>query len=377
MHGHGEGHPSGITAPPRTLEDGSPACRLIAWEVTRSCNLACKHCRAEAHADPYPGELTTQEAKVLIDSFPQVGRPIIIFTGGDPMMRPDVYELVAYTHAKGLVCAFAPNGTLITPETARNIREAGVNRCSISIDGPDAASHDSFRGVPGAFDASLRGIGFLKEAGVPFQINTTVTRNNLASFPQIFNLCKQLGAAAWHIFLLVPMGRAAGLADQVITATEYEKVLHWLYDFRKGTDMHLKATCAPHYYRIMRQRAREEGLAVTPEFFGMDAFTRGCLGGTGFCFISHVGQVQPCGYLELPCGNVRETPFPRIWRESTYFRQFRNQSCYKGKCGVCEYHKVCGGCRARAYSMHGDHMAEEPLCSYIPTKLRATTEGKA
>lgn len=375
-HGHPGGHPGhksgdGFSAAvPRVLEDGSPACRLVAWEVTRSCNLACKHCRAEAHPEPYPGELTTEEARALIDTFPQVGRPIIIFTGGDPMIRPDVYDLVAYTHAKGLICAFSPNGTLITPENARKLKAAGVDRCSISIDGADAASHDAFRGVPGAFEASLRGIGHLKDAGLPFQINTTVTRDNLASFKKIFELCQRIGAAAWHIFLLVPMGRASGLADQVITAQEYEDVLHWLYDFRKGTDMHLKATCAPHYYRIMRQRAHEEGLAVTPETFGMDAMTRGCLGGTGFCFISHTGQVQPCGYLELNCGNVRETPFPQIWRESEYFRQFRDQSCYKGKCGACEFHKVCGGCRARAQSMDGDHMGQEPLCTYLPAKLR-------
>ena len=363
-----DGH--GMSAPLRTLEDGSPACRLIAWEVTRSCNLACKHCRGEAHPEPYPGELSTAEAKALIDTFTQVGNPIIIFTGGDPMIRPDVYELVAYAHSKGLPCAFSPNGTLITPETAKKIKDAGVNRCSISIDGADAASHDSFRGVPGAFEASMRGIEYLKAAGVPFQINTTVTRNNLTSFKEIFELCERIGAAAWHIFLLVPMGRAAGLADQVITAQEYEDVLHWLYDFRKTTKMHLKATCAPHYYRIMRQRAKEEGVSVTPENFGMDALTRGCLGGTGFCFISHVGQVQPCGYLELDCGNVRETPFPRIWRESKHFLQFRDQSCYSGKCGECEYHKVCGGCRARAHSMDGDHMGEEPLCTYIPAKMR-------
>ena len=353
---------------PRVLPDGSPTCKLIAWEVTRSCNLACKHCRAEAHPEPYPGELDTAEAKALIDTFPEVGKPIIIFTGGDPMMRPDVYELVAYAHAKGLPCAFSPNGTLITPELAEKIRDAGVDRVSISIDGADAASHDDFRGVPGAFDASLRGIGYLKQAGVPFQINTTVTRSNLHSFKDIFQLCERLGAAAWHIFLLVPMGRAAGLADQVITAQEYEDVLHWFYGFRKTTNMHLKATCAPHYYRIMRQRAHEEGLAVTPETFGMDAMTRGCLGGTGFCFISHTGQVQPCGYLELDCGNVRKTPFPEIWRNSAYFKQFRTQSCYEGKCGVCEFHKVCGGCRARAWSMNGDHMGPEPLCTYEPKR---------
>ena len=363
-HDPRKGHPA--MGGPKALEDGSPVCKLIAWEVTRSCNLACKHCRAEAHPDPYPGELSTEEAKALIDTFPRVGRPIVIFTGGDPMMRADVYDLVAYTHARGLICAFSPNGTLITPENARRLREAGVDRCSISIDGADAASHDAFRGVPGAFDASMRGIGYLKDARLPFQINTTVTRNNLRSFKNIFSLCERIGAAAWHIFLLVPMGRAAGLADQVITAGEYEEVLHWLYDFRKTTSMHLKATCAPHYYRILRQRAREEGLSVSPATFGMDALTRGCLGGTGFCFISHTGQVQPCGYLELDCGNVRETPFPEIWRNSAYFRQFRDQKCYEGKCGVCEFHKVCGGCRARAYSMSGNHMAPEPLCTYLP-----------
>lgn len=362
QHGqHGQGNMSS-----RTLADGTPKCRLIAWEITRSCNLACKHCRGEAHTEPYPGELSTDEAKALIDTFSQVGEPIIIFTGGDPMMRADVYELIAYANAQGLRCVFSPNGTLITPRNALQIRECGVQRCSISIDGPDAASHDTFRGVDGAFDGAMRGIQHLKDAGVEFQINTTVTRNNLAQFKQIFDLCERLGAAAWHIFLLVPMGRAVGLADQVISAEEYEAVLHWFYDFRKTTSMHLKATCAPHYYRIMRQRAKAEGIAVTPETFGMDAMTRGCLGGTGFCFISHIGQVQPCGYLTLDCGNIRQTMFPEIWRNSKQFQQFRTQSAYTGKCGPCEYHKVCGGCRARAWSMDGDYMAQEPLCTYIP-----------
>ena len=355
---------------PRTLEDGSPACRLIAWEVTRSCNLACRHCRAEAHPEPYPGELSTEEALKLIASFPKVGRPIVIFTGGEPTLRADLFELISATHKLGLTCACAPNGTRLTPEMAHGLKDAGVERCSISIDGADASSHDAFRGVPGAFAGAMRGISYLKEAGLPFQINTTVTRNNLSHFHEIFSLCERLGAEAWHIFLLVPMGRAAGLRDQVITAQEYEDVLHWLYDFRKTTSMHLKATCAPHYYRIMRQRAHEEGVEVSLDNFGMDAMTRGCLGGTGFCFISHTGQVQPCGYLELDCGQVRETPFPEIWRKSAYFQDFRNQSRYQGKCGVCEYHRFCGGCRARAYSMSGNHLAPEPLCTYLPKKLR-------
>lgn len=366
---HGSMRQDGLSGNPHApLADGTPPLRLVAWEVTRSCNLVCKHCRAEAHTEPYPNEFSTEEAKALIDTFPETGSPIIIFTGGEPLMRPDIFELVRYARSKGLRSVMAPNGTLITPEIAKEIKDSGIARCSISIDGAEAESHDTFRGMPGAFDASMRGIAYLKEHGVEFQINTTVAKWNLNKFKDIFALAEKLGAAAWHIFLLVPMGRATEIQEQVISAEEYEEVLNWFYDFRKTTSMHLKATCAPHYYRIMRQRAKEDGVPVTPENFGMDARTRGCLGGTGFCFISHTGQVQPCGYLELDCGNVRSTPFPEIWRSSTYFQQFRTPVAYKGKCKTCEYHKVCGGCRARAYSIHGDHMAQEPLCSYTPKR---------
>ncbi len=370
-------HPGGRgAAGPRVLADGSPVLRLVAWEVTRSCNLACRHCRAQAHSEPYPGECGTAEAKALLDTFPEVGSPIVIFTGGEPMLRPDIYELAAYARDKGLRAVMAPNGTLITAEAARRIADAGIARCSISLDGANADFHDAFRGEKGAFDAALRGIAHLREAGVPFQINTTVTRDNLGHFKTIFSLAERLGAAAWHIFLLVPMGRADALRDQIISADEYEQTLNWFYDFRKTTDMHLKATCAPQYYRIMRQRARAEGLAVTPASFGMDALTRGCLGGTGFCFISHTGQVQPCGYLELDCGNVFHTPFPEIWRTAAPFLRFRDKSAYAGKCGVCEYHGVCGGCRARAYSLTGEYMAEEPLCAHTPARSGAAGTGR-
>jgi heme b synthase len=371
-HPHGKGHPAGVRPGGEVPEgmEGAPPLRLIAWEVTRSCNLACKHCRAEAHTEPYPGELDTQEAKALIDQFRKAGNPILIFTGGEPLMRGDIFELVEYADSLGLRCVMAPNGTLITAENARQMKESGIQRCSISIDGPDAASHDAFRGVPGAFEASMRGIRHLKDAGIEFQINTTVTRNNMGNFKDIFHLAEDLGAVAWHIFLLVPTGRGAEIGEEVIGAEEYERVLNWFYDFRKTTDMHLKATCAPHYYRIMRQRAKEEGVQVTPDTFGMDALSRGCLGGTGFCFVSHTGTVQPCGYLELECGDVTATPFPDIWKNSPQFLQLRDQKQYQGKCGVCEYHKVCGGCRARALTMQGDHMAEEPLCTYTPKRSR-------
>ena len=367
--GHPGGHPLGHPgAMPKTLPNGAPPVRLIAWEITRRCNLACKHCRAEAHFEPYPGELTNAQAKALIDTFPEVGNPIIIFTGGEPLMRPDWDDLVSYANDKGLRCVMAPNGTLITAEIARRMKEVGIQRCSISIDGPDAATHDEFRGEKGAFEQALRGIQYLKDAGIEFQINSTVTKSNLHNFKHIFKLAEQLGASAWHIFLLVPTGRGADILAQVITAEEYETVLNWFYDFRKTTKMQLKATCAPHYFRVMRQRAKAEGVAVTPDTFGLDAMSRGCLGGIGFCFISHSGMVQPCGYLDLDCGNVLETPFPEIWANTTWFKKFRDQKAYKGKCGPCEYHKVCGGCRARAYTMSGDPMKPEPLCSYEPRR---------
>ncbi|MFO7717586.1 MAG: heme b synthase [Thermodesulfobacteriota bacterium] len=356
--------------------DSTPNLRLIAWEVTRSCNLACKHCRAEAHLDPYPGELSTAEAKQLIDTFPETGNPIIIFTGGEPLLRDDLFELVRHAKSHGLRCVMAPNGTLITPENAREMVDSGIERVSISIDGPDSASHDVFRGTPGAFDQAMQGIEYLKNAGMEFQINTTVTRNNMGQFKDIFQLTQQLGAVAWHIFLLVPTGRAADLQEEIITAAEYESVLNWFYDFRKTTDMQLKATCAPHYHRILRQRAKEEGVEVNFDNFGLDAVSRGCLGGIGFCFISHTGQVQPCGYLELDCGQVKQTPFAEIWANSPQFQNLRNPKAYTGKCGVCEYHNVCGGCRARAETMRSDYLAEEPLCTYTPKRLREPTASE-
>jgi heme b synthase len=361
-------HPSHVAPHPHDASPHgqTPPLRLIAWEITRSCNLACQHCRAEAHEEPYPGELTTAEAKALIDTFPETGNPVIIFTGGEPLMRKDIFELVPYARAKGLRCVMGTNGTRIDAAMAARIKESGIQRCSISIDGPDAPSHDDFRGVPGAFEASLAGIEELKKAGVEFQINTTVTKHNMPFFKKVFHLAEDLGAAAWHIFLLVPTGRGDAIRNEIINAREYEEVLNWFYDFRKTTSMHLKATCAPHYYRIMRQRARQEGIQVNMDNFGLDAMTRGCLGGTGFCFISHTGQVQPCGFLELDCGQIKKTPFPDIWANSPQFLALRDQSRYEGKCGVCEYHKVCGGCRARAHTMKGNYLMEEPLCTYTP-----------
>ncbi len=347
-----------------------PNLRLVAWEVTDACNLACKHCRAEARRNPSSDEMDTEEGKRLLSSIARIGSPIVIFTGGEPLLRQDIFELISFAREESLTPVLAPNGTLLTRENVREMVSCGVKRVSLSIDGPDAHSHNSFRGVDGAFEKVMEGIEFLRAEGMPFQINTTVTRTNLHSFREIFSLVEGLGAVAWHIFLLVPTGRARDIQEEIISAEEYEEVLTWFYDFRKTTSLQLKATCAPHYYRIMRQRARKEGLKVDVKTFGMEAHTRGCLGGIGFCFVSHNGKVQPCGYLDVVCGDVRKDDFAWIWYNSAVFKMLRDRGEYKGKCGVCEYFKVCGGCRARAYAMSGDYMGEEPLCSYLPKIYR-------
>ena len=345
-----------------------PELRVLAWEVTRACNLACRHCRANTQLEPFPDELSHTEGLSLIDQISRTGNPILIFTGGEPLLREDIFQLIERARANGLRCAIAPNGTLLNAENTRLLAKSGIERASISIDSPDSAGHNAFRGVEGAFEASMRGIEHLRQAGIPFQINTTVTKLNLSSFGEILRLARDLGAVAWHIFLLVPTGRGSEMNEGILSSQEYEGILNWFYDMSKTSPIQLKATCAPQYHRILRQRAKREGLEVNYANFGMDAVSRGCLGGNGFCFISHSGQVQPCGYLELDCGQVREEPFPSIWHNSKRFRELRDPSFYSGKCGVCEYERVCGGCRARAQTMNGNYLAEEPLCAYQPRK---------
>jgi len=340
--------------------------RLVAWEITRNCNLACIHCRASATMGPYSGELDTASALRLLDQIAEVGRPIVILTGGEPLLRGDIFEVAAYGHRLGLKMVMAVNGTLLTDERAARLAAAGIQRISISLDGATAEKHDAFRGVRGAFEGALQGIEMAKQAGIDFQINTTVTRANIDQVPLIEDLAVRLGAVAHHIFLLVPTGRGKYISDQAISAQEYEETLNWFYEQRGKKPLQLKATCAPHYYRILRQRARAEGRSVTFQTHGLDAVTRGCLGGTGFCFISHTGIVQPCGFLDVNSGDVTRRSFADIWYHSDVFIALRNYDNLKGKCGGCEYKQVCGGCRARAYEATGDYLAEEPLCLYQP-----------
>ncbi|MBA3010210.1 MAG: heme b synthase [Proteobacteria bacterium] len=366
-HPHSQGHPGaghGLPGHPPKAN----TIRLVAWETTRRCNLKCKHCRAAAEDHPYEDELSTEASFRLLDQIREVGTPIIILTGGEPLLREDIYDIAAYGTKIGLRMVMAPNGTLITKESVEKLKASGIKRISISLDGSTPETHDGFRGLKNAFNDAIRGINIAREAGLEFQINTTITRTNLDEIPKILTLAESLGAVALHIFLLVPTGRGKYIADSAINAKEYEETLNWFYDQQDKTRLQLKATCAPHYYRILRQRAKADGKKVTFESHGLDAVTRGCLAGTGFCFISHVGRVQTCGFLDVTCGDITQQTFRQVWENSTVFNELRDFNNLENKCGICEYKKVCGGCRARAYEATGSYLEEEPLCSYQPKK---------
>ncbi|MCE5280144.1 MAG: radical SAM protein [Planctomycetaceae bacterium] len=332
--------------------------RLIAWEVTRSCLLACKHCRAAAQRGPYEGELSTQECRQLLDNIASFAKPIIILTGGEPMLREDIYDIAAYACSLGLRTVMAPCGALLDDASARRILDCGVRHISISLDGATAQSHDAFRGIPGAFDSALRGAAAARRQGLAFQINTTITQHNLRELPQILDLAVSLGAEVFNPFLLVPTGRGKALAAMEITPEDYERTLHWLAR-RQRSDIAIRVTCAPHYQRIVRQLGLHQGGAHA---------AKGCMGGQQFAFISHRGKVQICGFLDVECGDVRAEGFDfrRIWQTSPVFLQMRDPHAYHGRCGACEFANVCGGCRARAHAISGDYLGEEPFCTHQP-----------
>ncbi len=331
--------------------------KLVAWELTRSCNLACSHCRASSKFGPYNNELTTEECFKLIDDIASFARPVIIMTGGEPLLRKDIFEIAEYGHKKGLIMVMAPNGTLLSDENIKKIIASGIKRISVSLDGPDAASHDDLRQVKGAFDKAVAGIDRARKAGLEFQINTTVTKRNIGLLPNILDLVRRLGARAHHIFLLVPTGRAKEMTAEELSAEEYEEALKLLAREKKDSPLEIKITCAPHFNRVLLQDHACEAAGLVG---------RGCMGGVGFCFVSHVGDVQPCGYLELNCGNIRKEGFKKIWLESEIFNNIRDWDKYHGKCGICEFKSVCGGCRARAYVKYNDYLREEPYCTYEP-----------
>jgi radical SAM protein with 4Fe4S-binding SPASM domain len=294
-----------------------------------------------------------------------------VLSGGEPLWRRDVFDLAKLASSKKIRVALATNGTLVDEAMAQRIEDAGILRVAISLDGADRLTHDSFRGQSGAFAAAVAGIKHLNELGISTQINTSVARHNVHQLPDILKLAQSLGVDAFHLFLLVPVGCGLTIAEeQSIQGQEYERILNWFYDRSLDSGLELKATCAPHYYRIMRQRraeARRAGQPV-PELasHGMHATTRGCLAGSGVCFISHQGEVYPCGYLPVSAGNLRKQRFRDVWRSAEVFEKLRDPDLLEGKCGVCEFKQVCLGCRARAFGMTQDYLAEEPFCIYEP-----------
>ena len=332
--------------------------RLVAWEVTRRCNLRCAHCRAAAENGPYSDELTLDEAKALVDDIASFAQPILILTGGEPLLCPWFWDIIPYARSRGLKPVVGTNATLVDDAVAARLKASGIPRISVSLDFPTAAAHDRFRGVTGAFDAALAGIAAVRRAGVEVQVNTTVTKLNRHLLPQLHELALKLDVQALHPFLLVPTGRGADLADVELTAAEYEETLRWVCETQKTSPLEFKPTDAPQYQRIVRQAGVACGL-----------HGKGCLAGTGFAFVSHVGDVQPCGYFDLKVGNVRTRTFAELWRESPVFDDLRHPERLKGKCGVCEYKAVCGGCRARALAKTGDCLAEEPYCAYVPDRM--------
>lgn len=317
-------------------------------------------------------ELTIEECRLVIDQIVEFANPIMILTGGEPLKRPDIFDIAAYAVSKSLRVALASNGTLIDEAVAKKIHDTGIRRVSISIDGSNPKTHDSFRGIEGSFESAMNGARCIRNAGVELQLNTTVSKHNVEEVEGIFKLALEIGAKAMHIFMLVPVGCGASISDaQMLPAGKYETTLNWLYETsRAHPEIELRATCAPHYHRIIRSRAAKEGRELSVVTDGMAAMTKGCLAGAGVCFLGRTGNVQPCGYLPLVAGNVRQTKFREIWEKSELFGNLRGGAKLGGKCGVCEYAAYCMGCRARAYGETGDYMAEEPYCAYVPGPMR-------
>ncbi|WP_234555110.1 TIGR04053 family radical SAM/SPASM domain-containing protein [Thermus caliditerrae] len=350
---------------------------LVAWEVTNACLLACRHCRASAMPHPLPGELSTEEGLRLIEEVATYRpRPLLLLTGGDPLARPDLLFLIQRARELGLKVGLTPAATpLLTREKVSQLKEAGVTRLALSLDGASPQSHDAFRGEEGTFARTLAALDWAKEAGLPTQVNTTVTRENWQEIQALPDLLAEKGVVLWSLFFLVPVGRGALLRQ--LSAQEFEEVLHWLYEVSLSYPFHVKTTEAHHFRRVVLERRRELGAqdralaageSLYQEYFqdGMEHSRLGVTDGNGFVFVSATGDVAPSGFLPVYAGNIREKPLLEIYRHSSLFPELRNKDLLKGKCGVCEYRFVCGGSRARAWAETGDYLASEPRCVYVP-----------
>jgi len=365
------------TESPQTQEVIPHRLQLVAWEITGRCNLFCAHCRGSATSDCVEGELTTQECFDLVDQILKVGNPILILTGGEPLCRPDFLQIAEYAANKGLRVVLGTNGTLLTDEIAAQLKAVPVSRIGISLDFPKAELQDEFRGKEGAYDAAMKGVSAARKAGIEVQINSTVTKLNIDYMEDLLSLALEAGAVAFHPFMLVPTGRGKGLEAVELSPERYEQTLNWIYDKQQqlGDRIFFKPTDAPHYLRIVKQRQRQDCGAKPRNKAGDNAknrITRGCLAGTGFCFVSSRGKVKGCGYLDIEAGDIKKDGFAEVWNNSPLFRSLRNLANLKGKCGGCEYKRICGGCRARAYEATGDYLQAEPYCIYQPRNTAGT-----
>lgn len=345
---------------------------IAIWEVTQACDLACVHCRASAQPERHPMELSTDEGKHLIDQIADLKVPVFVLTGGDPIKRPDLFELIAHARQVGVRVSLTPSATpLLTREVMIRLKEAGLARLAVSMDGACAATHDAFRGLSGSFAKTLDAVRWANEIGLPVQINTTFSRRNIGEIDAIVTLMESLKITLWSVFFLVPTGR--GKLNDLLSADEFEEVFDRLYRLSKTATFDIKTTEAQHYRRFaLQQRVAERRAGTEAQSVGdraADAIgraPRGLNDGKGFVFISHTGEVFPSGFLPLPAGNIRRQELGAIYRDSPLFQNLRETSKLEGKCRACEFREICGGSRSRAYALTGNPHAEEPCCSYIP-----------
>jgi radical SAM protein with 4Fe4S-binding SPASM domain len=337
------------------MDNEAEKLRILAFELTRRCRYDCRHCRANAGSDG-SDELTTGQCKQILTSLAQFGRPMIILTGGEPMERDDIYEIIHFGRGLKLRMVMATCGYLVNEETIAKLKKAGIRALSFSLDGSSAETHDKFRQAEGAFEAVINAARIVKKAGVRFQINTTICKINIDEISGIIALAERMGAYCFNAFILVPTGRGENMADEILDPVRYEMLLNELLRLKLETNIEVRVTCGPQFARICKQARAKKLLAKT----------NGCMGGRGFGFISYRGDVQTCGFLDVSAGNLVENgfDFAAIWRKSQFLKQIRSTSDYKGGCGACEFVGICGGCRARAYAATGDYMAADPICIY-------------
>lgn len=346
--------------------------KWIAWESTGRCNLNCVHCRCDASMEAGEGDFDTREAKAMIDDIAAYAKPVMVLSGGEPLMREDIFEIAAHGTEKGLRMCMATNGTLINDRVCADMKESGIRMVSLSLDGSTAKIHDDFRTQKGAFTGTLRGIEYLKKHEIPYLINSSFTKRNQEDIPAVYRLAKELGATAWYMFMIVPTGRGQDIMSELVSADDYEEILNWHFDQELDEpEMLMRPTCAPHYYRVALQRTKDENVNYERRNLSFSTGgSKGCIAAQVIALITQDGEVQPCSYFPRSAGNVKVKSFKDIWENSELFRSLRDFESYKGRCGECEYLGVCGGCRARADAVYGDYLAEEPFCNYVPYRMR-------